>query len=217
MLKIGTQEDCKKLSNLPIQIQVEVESVITRLNFHYGEHRNIDNDKGGYVLIIEDTADYEMVKGIFDKPIYELILERVKKIVTEERSYTSSLIRCNSNCSITLISTIFLTPLSFLDYMESVDNGKSEQLKLKIEKEIEDFRKELLLLPKETIIEKAYEITAKEDIYTILDYSTFKDGELTKLSECPHIINTIYDRWLKNDISIMNDLTDEIMSYLKEK
>ena len=100
--------------------------------------------------------------------------------------------------------------------MESDDKVKCEQLKLKIEKEIEDFRKELLLLPKETIIEKAYEITAKEDIYTILDYSTFKDGELSKLSECPHIINTIYDRWLHNDISIMDDLTHEIMGYLKE-
>jgi len=124
MLKIGTQEDCKRLSHLPLQIQVEVEGIITRLNFHYGEHRNIEDDKGGYVLIIENTSDYEMVKGIFGKPIYELIPERVKKIVTKERSYTSSLIRFNSNCSITLISTIFLTPLSFLDYMENDDNGK---------------------------------------------------------------------------------------------
>lgn len=37
MLKIGTQEDCKRLAHLPLQIQVEVESIITRLNFHYGD------------------------------------------------------------------------------------------------------------------------------------------------------------------------------------
>jgi len=73
MLKIGTQEDCKRLSHLPLQVQCEVEGIITRLNFHYGEHRNIDEDKGGCVLIIEDASDYEKINDIFGKPIYELI------------------------------------------------------------------------------------------------------------------------------------------------
>ena len=94
---------------------------------------------------------------------------------------------------------------------------KCEQFKLKVENEIEGFRKELLLLPKEAIVEKAYEITAKEDIYSILDYTTFQDSELAKLLECTNIINTIYDRWLHNDISIMDDLTYEIMEFSRER
>ena len=106
--------------------------------------------------------------------------------------------------------------MNFVNIEEGVSVEKCEQLKFKVEKEIEGFRKELLLLSKQAIIEKAYEITAKEDIYTILDYTTFKDGELDKLLNCVHIINTIYDRWLHNDISIMDDLTDEIMEFSRE-
>lgn len=122
MLKIGTKDDCKMLSHLPLQVQKEVEDTIEMLNQHYGEHRNIDEDMRGYVLIIEDSLDYVKAKDIFNQPIYELIPEYVKKIPTKDRCYTKSLIIANNDYAVTIITTLFLTPLSFLQYIEVEEN-----------------------------------------------------------------------------------------------
>lgn len=76
MKKIATKLDCDNLSTMPTSVHCVVEEIVAKLNFYYGEHRSVDNDMGGYVLLITVMENgelnitfkaYALINNLFQK------------------------------------------------------------------------------------------------------------------------------------------------------
>lgn len=75
-------------------------------------------------------------------------------------------------------------------------------LKTKLEREFNYFKKGLKKLPKNKIIEKAYELTAKEEIKDTLINMDLHDAEKEMLFYQDDILNEFYHDWLDCDIPL---------------
>ena len=92
-----------------------------------------------------------------------------------------------------------------------IDNDEYERLNVidldlaletKLEREFNYFKKGLKKLPKSKIIEKAYEITSKEEIKDILINMDLHDAEKEMLFFQDDILNEFYHDWLDCDIPL---------------
>ena len=92
-----------------------------------------------------------------------------------------------------------------------IDNDEYERLNVidldlaletKLERELNYFKKGLKKLPKSKIIEKAYEITSKEEIKDILINMDLHDAEKEMLFFQDDILNEFYHDWLDCDIPL---------------
>lgn len=75
-------------------------------------------------------------------------------------------------------------------------------LETKLEREFKAFKKDLKKIPKNKIIDKAYEITAKEEIKNILINMDLHDAEKEILFYQDDILNEFYHDWLDCDVSL---------------
>lgn len=75
-------------------------------------------------------------------------------------------------------------------------------LQIKLEREFKHFKKGLKKLPKSKIIEKAYEITSKEEIKDILINMDLHDAEKEMLFYQDDILNEFYHDWLDCDVPL---------------
>lgn len=75
-------------------------------------------------------------------------------------------------------------------------------LQLKLERELNHFKRSLYKLPKKKIIEKAYELTSKEAIKDTLIYMDLYDAEKEILFYQDDILNEFYQDWLDCDVPI---------------
>ena len=92
-----------------------------------------------------------------------------------------------------------------------IDNNEYEKIKVvdldlaletKLEKEFNYFKKGLKKLPKNKIIEKAYELTAKEEIKDTLINMDLHDAEKEMLFYQDDILNEFYHDWLDCDVPL---------------
>lgn len=62
-IKVWKKEHLSNLpEHVPEAVQTEILAVIKTLNQHYGEHRDVDGDLGGYLAVFPESyprADYE--------------------------------------------------------------------------------------------------------------------------------------------------------------
>lgn len=72
------------------------------------------------------------------------------------------------------------------------------------------------LSPKE-IIEKAYEICYRNEFVCILESTMFDDETMVVLMNTPHILDLLYDEWLKTDASVCDILEDVIRDFAQEE
>ncbi|CAM2872813.1 hypothetical protein HAHI6034_06690 [Hathewaya histolytica] len=103
MKKIYLQEQLKQLKEYPIEVINSISEIIEILDDNYGANRNVDNNLGGYILIVENIVVIEMLKQ--DKlkgliPEYTDIIE-----CKEEVNWTSSLFLISSDYAIVVITT----------------------------------------------------------------------------------------------------------------
>jgi len=83
MIKIGHVADIKNDTQIPESIKSDVISVLMILDECYGSNRNIDSDMGGFVVICEnseqfdipyfdisDVAEYTEIVGDYEKSLY---------------------------------------------------------------------------------------------------------------------------------------------------
>lgn len=103
MKKIYLKKQLKQLKEYPIEVIKSISETIEILDENYGVNRNIDNDLGGYVLIVENIVVIEMLKQ--DKlkgliPEYTDIIE-----CKEEVNWTSSLFLLSSDYAIVVVTT----------------------------------------------------------------------------------------------------------------
>ena len=82
------------------------------------------------------------------------------------------------------------------------------------EKEYLDF---VAKLPPEAIIRKAYEICWREEFICLLENTMFDDETLAVLQKTPHLLDVLYDEWLKTDASVTGMLTEVIDNFMEEE
>ena len=103
MKKIYLKKYFKKLNNIPSEVIESIKATIDILNENYGENRDIEAELGGYVVIVENIVDMEILKQ--DKlqglvPEYTDIFE-----CSEGVDWTSSLFLLSSDFSIVVVIT----------------------------------------------------------------------------------------------------------------
>ncbi len=103
MKKIYSKEQLKELKEYSIEVVNSILETIEILDCNYGANRDIDKDLGGYVLIVENRIDIEVLKQ-----------DRLKNITSEYIdliecrggvTYTSSLFLLSSDFSIVVVTT----------------------------------------------------------------------------------------------------------------
>lgn len=103
MIKIYNKMELEKINNLLERVIQSISETINILDNNYGANRNVDNDLGGYVVIVENIVDIEMLKQ--DK-LKGLIPEYTDVIECKEGvNWTSSLFLLSSDYAIVVITT----------------------------------------------------------------------------------------------------------------
>ena len=120
MKKIWTKAQCHELMGLPPPVHAKIEETVAILNFYYGENRDVDKNLGGYVLLIENEADFESLKAIFHEEIENLTAEYVDIIPCENTSaYICAQIMLSDDYSVVLLIPRPITPNSLLKQANS--------------------------------------------------------------------------------------------------
>ena len=103
MKAIYSKEQLKELKSYPVEVINNISDIIDVLDENYGVERNIKADLGGYVLIVENIVDIEILKQ--DK-LKGLIAEYTDMIECSEGvNWTSSLFLLSSDYAIVVITT----------------------------------------------------------------------------------------------------------------
>jgi hypothetical protein len=117
MKKIFKEEQFKNLGAYPKEVVKVIAETIAILDESYGQGRDIDKGLGGYVLIVENIVDIQMLK---QDNLKRLIPEYIDLIECKEGvNYTSSLFLLSSDFSIVVITTEELSKVL-------LDKGKEE-------------------------------------------------------------------------------------------
>lgn len=109
MKAIYSKEQLKELKSYPVEVINNISDIIDVLDENYGVERNIKADLGGYVLIVENIVDIEILKQ--DK-LKGLIAEYTDMIECSEGvNWTSSLFLLSNDYSIVVVTTEELSKL----------------------------------------------------------------------------------------------------------
>ena len=103
MKKIYKESQLLEVNNIPSEVIESIKATIDILNENYGEKRDIEAELGGYVVIVENIVDMEILKQ--DKlqglvPEYTDIVE-----CSEGVDWTSSLFLLSSDYAIVVVTT----------------------------------------------------------------------------------------------------------------
>ena len=103
MKKVYKESQLLEENNIPLEVIESIKATIDILNENYGENRDIETDLGGYIVIVENIVDIEILKQ--DKlqglvPEYTDVIE-----VVNGENYTSSLYLLSSDFSIVVVTT----------------------------------------------------------------------------------------------------------------
>ena len=103
MKKIYKENQLLEVNNIPSEVIESIKVTIYVLNENYGVNRDVESDLGGYVLIIENIVDIEILEQ--DK-LQGLIPEYTEVIKCSEGfNWTSSLFLLSSDYGIVVITT----------------------------------------------------------------------------------------------------------------
>lgn len=117
MIELVHLEEIKKVDMLPREVQETVENILIILDESYGENRS-KNDDGGYVIITEREEDFKVIEEKTYLSLNDVIVEYADKIeCSNGKIYINSLILCNSDYSVSLISPLEITPKNILKQM----------------------------------------------------------------------------------------------------
>ena len=109
MKNIYLNEQLNELMTYPIEVINTISNIIEVLDENYGAERNIEADLGGYVVIVENIVDVEMLKQSKLKAVVPEYTDEI--ICSEGVNYTSSLFLLSSDFSIVVIADEELSKL----------------------------------------------------------------------------------------------------------
>ena len=103
MKKVYNESQLVKLNSIPVEVIEFVRELIIILNEAYGEDRNVESDLGGYVVIVENIVDIEILKQ--DK--LKWLIQEYTDIIecSEGVNWTSSLFLLSSDYAIVVVTT----------------------------------------------------------------------------------------------------------------
>lgn len=102
MNKIYLKEQLKELRKYPVEVLNSVSETINILEEYYGE-RNIEENLGGYVIIVENSKEINILK---EGKLQRLIPEYTDIIKCSEGvNWTSSLFLLSNDFSIVVVTT----------------------------------------------------------------------------------------------------------------
>ena len=109
MKKVYKESQLNEVNNIPVEVIESIKVIIDILNENYGGNRDIESDLGGYVVIVENIVDIEVLKqgklqGLV--PEYTDVIE-----VVNGENYASSLYILSSDYAIVVITTEELSKL----------------------------------------------------------------------------------------------------------
>ena len=103
MKKIYKKNQLLEVNNIPSEVIESMKVTIDILNENYGENRDIETDLGGYIVIVENIVDIEILKQ--DK-LQGLIAEYTDIIECSEGvNWTSLLFLLSSDYTIVVVTT----------------------------------------------------------------------------------------------------------------
>ena len=103
MKKVYKESQLLEENNIPLEVIESIKATIDILNKNYGENRDIETDLGGYIVIVENIVDAEILKQ--DKlqgliPEYADMIECSRGI-----NYTSIVYILSSDYSMVVVCT----------------------------------------------------------------------------------------------------------------
>lgn len=90
-----------------------------------------------------------------------------------------------------------------------------EQLKARINTELEEYKRELLEKSKEDIIDKAYKISIVTD-FQYLSFNKLNDEQIESLMEQESILEFLWDEWVYSSGFNTFEVIDEFFDYVIE-
>ncbi len=103
MKKIYKESQLLKVNNIPLEVIESIKAKIDILDENYGANRDIEADLGGYILIVENIVDIEILK---QGKLQGLIPEYTDIIKCSEGvNWTSSLFLLSSDVAIVVVTT----------------------------------------------------------------------------------------------------------------
>ncbi|MDD3571255.1 MAG: hypothetical protein PHY44_09170 [Lachnospiraceae bacterium] len=113
---VGTQKEAKKLKKLlPKKVFVEVMGTAKIIDETYGADRDVFEEDGGYICIVENDTDVTELKTKYEMDLYTTNPEYCTKLSKE---WLNVLILCNNEFAITvLLSTKTAVSERFCDDM----------------------------------------------------------------------------------------------------
>lgn len=117
MIELVHLEEMNKVRMFPSKVQNNIKGILTILDEAYGEDRDKNVD-GGYVIVVEEKDDFELIKKNTHINIENVIVEYVDLVeCSNGKVYTSSLVLCNNDYSISFIISLEITPQNILKQM----------------------------------------------------------------------------------------------------
>jgi hypothetical protein len=119
MTKIGFKRELYKVGRLPIEVFDAIQRITNILEENYGIDRDIDEDMGGYIILLEDINDYQLLIDEINLNIEnDVIPEFVdKRKCHNGEIFTNTLILCNNDFGIPIIMPLEITPENLKSYM----------------------------------------------------------------------------------------------------
>lgn len=98
MKKIYKKEQLKKLNHYPNEVNIKMKEIIDILDNNYDEDRDFEKDLGGYILVVEDKEEINIIKKDILKGIVAEYIDIIE--CEEEVNWTSSLFLLSSDYAI---------------------------------------------------------------------------------------------------------------------
>lgn len=98
MIKLWNEQQLEKVL-IPNKVKKSIKETINILDESYGIDRKVNEDLGGYILIVEKRAD---IKAIKDNLLKDILPEYTDNI---SEDYTSSLFLLSSDFAVIVIAT----------------------------------------------------------------------------------------------------------------
>ena len=86
----------------------------------------------------------------------------------------------------------------------------------KARKEQDSYIEQMKAKPPDKIIQKAYEITMRDDILVSLEYANLSDKQLSALLKTDYPVSACFNEWQDRDCSYMEDLSDTVSQYAEK-
>ena len=115
LFRIGTVKEMETIKNkFPNELYQAVLALVTILDTHYGPERDVDQDDGGFVLIVENVQDLTALSTWhirLDKNAHD----GLNLVRTEDGDYINALFLTNNEFGVNIILPKTIAPKAMLD------------------------------------------------------------------------------------------------------